>query len=69
MRSNVTLNNGRIVTHKPMPNGSTEAYMLDNGMMSNDEWLEYVSIINPKTETKKKPTWAEIVSSRKGQYI
>lgn len=69
MRSNITLNNGRIVAHKTMPNGATEAYMLDNGLMSNDEWLEYVSIINPKTETKKKPTWAEIVASRKGQYI
>ena len=31
MRSNITLSNGRIVTHKPMPNGATEAYMLDNG--------------------------------------
>jgi hypothetical protein len=50
-------------------NGATEAYMLDNGAMSNEEWSEYVSIINPKTETKKKPTWAEIVASRKGQYI
>jgi hypothetical protein len=69
MRSNITLNNGRIVTHKHMPNGATEAYMLDNGAMSNEEWSEYVSIINPKTETKKKPTWAEIVASRKGQYI
>lgn len=69
MRSNVTLKNGRIVAHKPMPNGANEAFMLDNGEMSNDEWLEYVSIINHKTETKKKPTWAEIVSSRKGQYI
>ena len=69
MRSNITLKNGRIVTHKPLPNGATEAYMLDNGAMSNDEWLEYVSIINPKTEPKKKPTWAEIVSSRKCKAI
>jgi hypothetical protein len=50
MRPDVTLSNGRIVSHKPYlsagkPNGATEAYMQDGGNMSNEEWKEYVSLL------------------------
>jgi len=49
MRPDVTLSNGRIVSHKPYlsagkPNGATEAYMQDGGNMSDEEWKEYVSL-------------------------
>jgi len=53
MRKDVTLSTGRIVSHKPYlsggePNGAIEAFISDeNGEheMTNEEWLEYVSII------------------------
>jgi len=63
MKENVTLSNGRIVTHKPYHNGATEAFMLDGGEMSNEEWIEYCKLTYPKV--KKKLTWDEIVESRK----
>ena len=49
----VILANGRIVAHKPYisggkPNGATEAYMLDGGNMTNDEWSEYCSLIHSR---------------------
>jgi hypothetical protein len=62
MRKDVTLSNGRIVTHKAMDNGATEALMLDGGEMSDSEWNEYAQTIN-KLDTPpkaKKLTWAEI---------
>jgi hypothetical protein len=45
----ITLSNGRVVTHKPylsggVPNGAAEAFMLDNGEMSDAEWSEYVKL-------------------------
>jgi hypothetical protein len=53
MRKDVTLSTGRIVSHKlylsdSEPNGAIEAFISDeNGEheMTNEEWLEYVSII------------------------
>jgi hypothetical protein len=52
MRKDVTLSTGRIVSHKPYlfngePTGAIEAFISDeNGEheMTNEEWLEYVSI-------------------------
>jgi len=63
MKSNVVLSNGRIVAHKAylsagVPNGATEAYMLDGGEMSNQEWVEYCKLTTPAP--KKKLTWKEI---------
>ena len=58
MKQNVTLSNGRIVTHRPYHNGATEAFMLDGGNMSNSEWLEYVNLTSPMP--KKKLTWKDI---------
>jgi hypothetical protein len=67
LRPNITLSNGRVVAHRAYlsngePNGATEAYMLDNGNMSNAEWVEYCSIINPPSKPVKKPTWEQIKS-------
>jgi hypothetical protein len=64
MRSNVTLSNGRIVAHRPhlsagVPNGATEAYMIDGVEMTESEWSEYCSLIATPAPPKK-PTWAEI---------
>jgi len=59
MRKDVTLSTGRIVSHRPYlsngePNGATEAFIVGGYEMTNEEWLEYVSIIHsPKDETCK----------------
>ena len=63
MKRDITLSNGRIVSHKPYlsagkPNGATEAYMQDGGSMSDSEWSEYCLLTIPKPA--KKLTWAEI---------
>ena len=49
VHENVTLSSGRVIAHTREPNGSqlatpTTGYYA----MTDDEWLEYVSIINPK---------------------
>jgi hypothetical protein len=64
MKRNITLSNGRIVTHKPYliagkPNGATEAYMLDGGDMTDAEWTEYTKLTAP-IPASPKPTWAQI---------
>jgi len=47
---NVTLSSGRVITHTREPNGSQLATPTTGPVeMTNKEWLEYVSIINPKT--------------------
>jgi hypothetical protein len=59
MRKDVTLSTGRIVSHRPYlfngePDGATEAFILGGHEMTNEEWLEYVSIIHGlKDETCK----------------
>lgn len=63
MKENITLSNGRIVAHKPYPNGATEAFMLDGKEMSNDEWIEYCKLTYPKSKVKL--TWDEIKQARK----
>ena len=63
MKENITLSNGRIVTHKPYHNGATEAFMLDGKEMSNEEWIEYCKLTYPKTKVKL--TWDEIKQTRK----
>ena len=49
----VALANGRIVAHKPYlsggkPNGATEAYMVDGGNMTDEEWQEYCTLIHSR---------------------
>jgi hypothetical protein len=51
MRPDVILASGRVVRHRPYlsngePNGATEAYMVDGGNMTSEEWREYCSIIH-----------------------
>lgn len=58
MKQDIKLSTGRVVSHKPYHNGATEAFMLDGGEMSTDEWIEYCKLTYP--ETKKKLTWDEI---------
>ena len=53
MRKNITLSSGRTIGHRPylingIPNGATEAFVIEGGEMSNAEWVEYCQIINPK---------------------
>lgn len=55
MKQNITLSNGRVVTHRPYHNGATEAFMLDGGNMSNSEWLEYVNLTMPTPKKKFDP--------------
>jgi hypothetical protein len=51
VRENVTLSSGRIIAHTREPNGSQLATPTTGSVeMTNDEWLEYVSIINPKVK-------------------
>jgi hypothetical protein len=45
MRDNVTLTNGRVVTHQPMANGAHDAVMQDGGLMSHAEWADYCAIV------------------------
>ena len=65
MRENITLSTGRVVAHKPVtvagePTGAIEAFILTHYVISgvkiekhseltDAEWREYVSIINPET--------------------
>jgi hypothetical protein len=49
VHENVTLSSGRVIAHTREPNGSQLATpTTGSNAMTNDEWLEYVSIINPK---------------------
>lgn len=48
---NIELSSGRIIGHEWHENGYQVATPLSgNPEMTHDEWLEYVSIINPKGE-------------------
>src|SRR5581483_3966391 len=40
-RCDVTLKNGRVITHELQPNGSHLAFFKDGGPMSDEEWNEY----------------------------
>lgn len=51
MRKNITLSSGRVIGHRPylsngQPNGSTEAFVIGGGYMTNEEWIEYCKIIH-----------------------
>jgi hypothetical protein len=51
MRKDIELSTGRIVSHRPYlsngePNGATEAFIVGDHEMTNEEWQEYVSIIH-----------------------
>ena len=53
MQNNITLSTGRTIGHRPylingIPNGATEAFVIEGGEMSNAEWVEYCQITNPK---------------------
>lgn len=55
MHKNITLSTGRVVAHRPylsngVPNGATEAYIVDGGEMTNEEWAEYCTILHTNTE-------------------
>lgn len=41
MKPNITLSTGRVVYHRPYKNGATEAYLLNDETMTDDEWQEY----------------------------
>lgn len=58
MQQDVKLNNGRVVSHRPMKNEAHEAFMADGGEMSEKEWEEYIQLTLPKP--KEKLTWAQI---------
>lgn len=49
-RENITLANGRIVTHSRMANGAQQADMADGGDMSETEWQEYCEILRKRNE-------------------
>lgn len=51
MRKDIILSTGRVIGHRPYlsngePNGATEAFVIDGGEMTNQEWTEYCSIIH-----------------------
>ena len=51
MRKNITLSSGRTIGHRAylingVPNGATEAFVIEGGEMTNDEWSEYCKIIH-----------------------
>ena len=51
MRKNITLSSGRTIGHRAylingVPNGATEAFVIEGGEMTNDEWIEYCKIIH-----------------------
>ena len=53
MRENIILSSGRTIGHRPylingIPNGATEAFVIDGDEMTNAEWVEYCQIINQK---------------------
>ena len=58
MRQNITLSSGRTIGHKPylingIPNGATEAYVIDGGEMTDEEWIEYCNLTMPKQKTSE----------------
>jgi hypothetical protein len=51
VRENITLSTGRVIGHTRQENGSQLATPLTGPYeMTNDEWTEYCSIINPKSK-------------------
>jgi hypothetical protein len=51
MRKNIILSSGRTIGHRAylingVPNGATEAFVIEGGEMTNDEWIEYCKIIH-----------------------
>jgi len=53
MRGNIILSTGKTIGHRPyivngVPNGATEAFVIEGGEMTNEEWIEYCQIISPK---------------------
>lgn len=68
-RPNVKLSTGRTVAFRPylsngVPNGATDAYIVesDDGVMTEEEWVEYCELTRPKTTPK--PTWEQIKKMR-----
>lgn len=67
-KPNITLSTGRVVAHRPylsngVPNGVTEAYLLNGDVMTDAEWTEYVKLSNPM-QPKNKLSWADIKSNK-----
>jgi hypothetical protein len=50
---NITLTNGRIVTHRPL-NGAQEAIMADGAEMSHGEWEDYCARVVGHTPKKQR---------------
>ncbi len=53
-RDDITLTNGRIVTHKRLPNGAQDASMKDGGLMSRAEGADYDNIIVSVARERKR---------------
>jgi hypothetical protein len=52
VHENVTLSSGRVIAHTREPNGSQLATPTTGPVeMTEAEWREYVSIINPKVKS------------------
>ena len=65
MNATIKLSSGRTVAHRPylsngVPNGATDAYIVESvdGVMTNEEWIEYCQLTMPKQ--KPKLAWKEI---------
>lgn len=54
IRENVLLSSGRVIGHELMENGAQLATPLTGSVeMTDDEWREYCSIINPESKDTK----------------
>lgn len=53
-KSDVTLTNGRVVTHTRMANGAHDAVMVDGGDMSHAEWEDYCARVVGYTPKKQR---------------
>lgn len=50
-KQDVSLSSGRVVMHRPMPNGAQEAIILgdESSPMTDDEWSEYCELIKARS--------------------
>jgi len=50
MKKNILLSTGRTIAHRPYHNGATEAFVLEGGEMTNQEWTEYNLTIDARND-------------------
>jgi len=50
MKQNIFLSSGRTIGHRPYHNGATEAFIVEGGEMTDQEWIEYNRTIEARND-------------------